>query len=128
MDLTIPPSGEIWVIDPDAQRATVIDEAGTLQAIHSLPAGFSLSPWPGRFLSDGMLMHYREAPGNQYGFDMVLYGRDLKPTAVFTPPRAPAPGEYFEGTTRRGSPMRARIPFSPRLVWRIDSQARFVYA
>lgn len=120
-------SGSIWVIDPEAQRATVVDAAGRLSATRTLPSGIALSPWPGRFDAAGRLYSYREADATAYGIEMVRYGEDLRPDIVLSPPPAPRDEEFYEGRDKRGSHLRARVPFTPRVVWRLDSAGRFVW-
>ena len=118
--LTRGPEGHLWVIDPEAQRATVLSDAGELLDTHRLPAGVALSPWPGRFDTRGRLYSYVESADAEYAIELVRYGTDLRPEATLVPPPPPEPQSYFEGRTARGSDLRARIPFTPRLVWRLD--------
>jgi hypothetical protein len=119
--------GALWVIDPELQRATVLDGSGTLVETHHVPGGITLSPWPGRFDRNGRLYSYTESGTSEYGLDMVRYGPDLVAEATLSPPTPPEAEEFFEGRTPRGSQMRARVPFTPRLLWRLDSAGRFVW-
>ena len=128
MGLTIGPNGELWVIDPEVQRATVIDSDGELITTHRLPAGIALSPWPGRFDRYGNLYSYLPSSGTEYGFHMVRYDAELEPVATIKLPTDPSLDRFFEGRTERGSHMRARIPFTPRVVWRLDSGGDVIWA
>lgn len=118
----------LWVIDPESQRATVLAPDGTLRDTRRLPSGFTLSPWPGRFDRDGRLYHYLESGDASYDYDLAVYDADLERLATLRPPAAPGEESYFEGRTERGSHVRARIPFTPRWVWRLDSRGEFVSA
>jgi len=120
------PGGDLWVIDPGLQRATVLDRAGRLVETRRLPSGFVLSPWPGRFGTDGTLYHYVDATPDSYEFRMGAYDADLALGQVRTPPASPVEEQFFVGRTERGSEMRARVPYTPRFMWRLDSRGRFV--
>lgn len=119
------PAGDLWVIDPKNQRATTYTVSGDLLETHALPSGFTLSPWPGRFDRLGRFYHYAESAEDDYAYNMVRYGPGLVAEATFKPPSPPRPGEFFEGRTARGSRVRTRVPFTPRLVWRISSTGEF---
>ena len=124
--LTWSPKGSLWVIDPESQRATAYDTEGRLQDTHHLPAGFTLSPWPGRFDRTGRLYSYLAAPDDSYGFVLGRYDSNLRRIDVVPTPRAPEPEQFFEGRSDRGSHLRARVPFTPSHVWRLDSHGEFV--
>lgn len=126
--LTIHASGDIWVIDPEVQRATVVGPSGKVLATHHLPAGMALSPWPGRFDGRGRLYSYAPDPVDSYEFRIIRYDGSLRPTATLTPPNDRSLDEFHEGRTARGSHMRTRVPFTPRLIWRLDSGGSFVWA
>ena len=87
----------------------------------------ALSPWPGRFDAAARLYSYLESGESEYALDIVRYGSDLRPEATLRPPSPPEPESFFGGRTVRGSDLRARIPFTPRLVWRLDSTGGFVW-
>lgn len=120
------PSGALWVIDPENQRATVVDGSGGIVGSHVLPSSFVLSPWPGRFDRSGRLLHYTGANGPGYEYDIGVFDAAFRLTERRSPPEPPQPQAYFEGKTDRGSHMRSPVPFGPRLVWRLDSHGRFV--
>ncbi len=118
------PDGSLWVIDPGNQRATPVSLDGRVLDASRLPSGFELAPWPGRFDRAGRLYHYRQADG--YSYDLAQYDEDLRRLRVLPTPEPPEPGVFFEGRTERGSHMRARVPHTARLVWRLDSEGAFV--
>lgn len=120
------PDGALWIMDPENQRATVVDAQGQVVDTRRVPSSFTLSPWPGRFDSRGNLHHYLDAPEGSYDYRMGVYDRALELVEVRTPPPPPEPELYFEGRTARGSHMRARIPYTPRFIWRLDGEGRFV--
>ena len=125
--LTVDPNGALLVFDPENQRATTVTRMGEVLDTRHVPGGIALSPWPGRFDLYGNLYSYRPDPTEGYAFEIVRFDERARPTARMLPPREGA-AEFFEGRTERGSHMRARVPFTPRLVWRIDSRGRFVWA
>lgn len=122
------PDGALWVIDPENQRATIIDAKGRVTDTRGLRSSFALSPWPGRFDRDGRLLHYAAPDDAAYDYSIAVLNSALEPVANRRPPAPPEPVEYFEGVMERGSHMRSAIPFTPRLVWRLDSRGRFVSA
>lgn len=122
------PSGALWVIDPENQRATLFDASGGLVDTRLLPSSFVLSPWLGRFDRSGRLLHYTGADGAGYEYDIGVFDASLRLVERRAPPPPPQALEYFEGITERGSHMRTLVPFTPRLLWRLDSHGRFVSA
>ncbi len=122
------PDGTLWVVDPGNQRATVLDPAdGGVQGTHRLPSGVILAPWPGRFDRVGRFYHALDDRGD-YRVQIGVYDAELREVGRLDPPRSPRPEVVYEGRTARGSDMRARVPFTPRLLWRIDGEGRFVSA
>jgi hypothetical protein len=122
------PDGTLWVIDPENQRVTAVTRDGALAATHMLPAGFSLSPWPGRFDRRGHFYSYLAPPDESYDYKVAVYDGNLRQVAILSPPAPLHTERFFEGTTPRGSHMRTRVPFTARHVWRIDSRGGFVSA
>jgi hypothetical protein len=122
------PDGRLWIVDPENQRVTPVDRAGSIEPSRRLPAGFVLSPWPGRFDRAGRFYSYLESAGGEYDYVMAAFDDDLRQVDALVPPAPPEPGAFFAGTTPRGSDLRARVPFTPRLVWRLDGEGRFVSA
>ncbi len=126
--MTWAPDGSLWVIDTDTQRATIISAAGRVLRTRPLISSFSLAPWPGRFDDQGRLLHYASSDSPGFDFAMGVFDGTLTQVATRRPPAPPRPLEYFEGREERGSPMRSLVPFTPRLVWRLDRRGRFVSA
>jgi hypothetical protein len=122
------PNGALWVIDPENQRATIVDANGRVSDTRPLRSSFTLSPWPGRFDRDGRLLHYAAPDDAAYDYSIAVLDSALQPIATRRPPAPPEPIAYYEGVMERGSHMRSAIPFTPRLVWRLDSRGRFVSA
>lgn len=124
--LTWAPDGALWVIDPENQRATAVDATGAMTGSFTITSGFTLSPWPGRFDRQGRLHHYVDVAGESYGYAIAVYDGGLNRVDLAVPPAPPEKERFFEGRTERGSHMRARVPFTPRFTWRLDSRGRFV--
>lgn len=122
------PDGTLWVFDPESQRVTVVTRDGAVSDTHVLPAGISLSPWPGRFDVRGRFYSYLAPPDDSYDLRIAVYDQNLRQVAVLAPPAPPQSEQYFEGVTQRGSHLRTRVPFTARHVWRIDSRGGFVSA
>lgn len=126
--LTWSPEGRLWVVDPENHRVTSVTPEGEIVGTRPLSAGFSLSPWPGRFDQAGRFYSYVESPDGSYDYRMAVYDADLERVGVLSPPTPDRTEQFFEGTTARGSHMRARVPFTPSLVWRLDSRGQFISA
>jgi len=122
------PDGRLWVIDPGNQRATVIGQDGRIVGTRVLPSSFVLSPWPGRFDREGRLLHYAAPDNAGYEYQIAVFDQALTRGVTRRPPEPPEPIAHFQGVTDRGSDMRTPVPFTPRLVWRLDQQGRFVSA
>lgn len=124
--LAFAPNGDLWVIDPETQRATIVSTAGRLLDTRMLLSGFVLSPWPGRFDRDGRLLHYSAADTPGYDYSIGVFDQALNQLEKRATPTPPEPLQYFEGTTERGSHLRTLVPYTPQLIWRLDSRGRFV--
>jgi len=119
------PDGNLWVIDPQNNRISVIDTGGTFVGSHYTLGGFIISPWPGGFDTDGVLYNY--APDrSQEGFAVLLvrYNAAVRPIDTVRPPRDPTPQEFFDLKTQGGF-MRAGIPFRPTLEWHLTRAGDF---
>ncbi len=113
------PDGTLWIPDPENGRVSVFDTSGAFVTSHRMSAGFALAPWPGRFDKRGNFYHYALSPQSEWSYNMVKYGATLEPLDTLVPPFGEE--HYFEGREERGGPVRARIPFSPRMAWRLSS-------
>lgn len=129
--MTWGPAGGLWVIDPANARVAIWPSGHGPPEHRPLPSAMQLAPWPGRFDRQGRLHHYEEprAAGGEFDFQMAIFdGRTLRRLGVQTPPAAPAPESYFVTPTQRYGTLRARVPFSPRLIWRLNASGTFVWA
>lgn len=122
------PEGDLWVVDPSNNRVSVIDTAGQQVADHVIPGGFVIMPWPGGFDDAGRFYNVVPDPGAE-GFRtaLVQYDSELEPLDTIQTPIYPGEGNFFEARSESGY-MRATVPFSPGLVWRLASSGRIWFA
>jgi hypothetical protein len=117
------PGENLWVVDPSNNRFSIIDTAGNF--VKSLPAigGWIISPWPGGFDAEGRFYTYVPIPDadGETRLHMVQYAVDstLVPLDTIPTPRYGGEGNFFEIRSDRGF-MRATVPFSPGLRWRLS--------
>lgn len=111
------PAGELWVVDAGTQRYTVFDRHGTL--LRTLPRqsdGYVL-PWPGGFDRSGVLHDVSFVRSQRDGGvqHLVTRAKAGRLDSVPLPRHEPM---MFEVPGRPG--MHGWVPFTSRLVWRID--------
>lgn len=119
------PDGRLWVTDPRNNRISIIDTSGALVGSRRTLGGFLIFPWPGGFDDAGRL--YSPAPlRSTEGFrsGLVQYDTAMTPLDTIIPPRYTGPGEFFEVRSDRGF-MRASVPFSPGLQYRLHPDGKF---
>jgi sugar lactone lactonase YvrE len=115
--MTWAPDGTLWLIDPQNNRISMIDTAGTYVGSHQTIGGYMIVPWPGGFDDEGYFYTYAPDPA-MAGISLVRYDQNMEPVDTVRPPRYPGEGVFFE--LRRGeSFMRAGVPFRDRLEWRL---------
>ncbi len=122
------PDGTLWIIDPGNARATIYDTAGRHLTDRGLNSGFELAPWPGRFDRHGNFYHYALDRRDEFAYVMVKYDTQLNAIDTIFPPTPPEPPQVFENQTQRWGTVRARVPFTPRVVWRLDAEGRMWWA
>ncbi len=127
--MTWAPDGTLWIIDPGNARASIYDTTGQYLTDQHFAAGFELAPWPGRFDRYGNFYHYAIRGGrDEFAYVMVKYNTQLHPTDTIFPPTPPERPQVFENRTRRWGTVRARVPFTPRVVWRLGADGRLWWA
>lgn len=125
--ITRTPDGNVLVLDFGNMRFSVLDTTGALVATHPRSAMASITPWPGRYDSQGQL----------YDVDMVRLGRSAGRDAVvrldpaFQPVDTFALPEFevqtFEISRQQGDNRdvsRVNVPFSASQIWRIDAEGQ----
>ncbi len=111
------PDGTLWMVDPNNNRISVIDTAGTYVTSHRMPGGIVISPWPGGF-----------DPGASGGFGLVLvrYDENLEPADTIQIPQRTGEGNFFELRSERGW-MRAGVPFSAGVTWQFVRRTPYIW-
>ena len=123
--MTWGPDGRLWVIDPQNNRVSVIDTAGTFVTSHPAIGGWIFNPWPGGFDTAGRFWTYVPDVGAQdFSLLMVAHDTAMNPLDTVRPPRYPGEQEFFELRTERGR-MRTGVPFSPGLDWSLTTAGDF---
>lgn len=113
------PDGNLWIPDPQNARITVIDTAGELVRMIPAIGGVTIMPWPGGFGRDGYFYTYAPIPGaERFRIGLVRYDTAMTPLDTIRPPRYTGPENFFEARTNGGF-IRAGVPFSPGLAWRL---------
>lgn len=122
------PEGNLWVVDPSNNRVSVIDTAGGHVADHVMPGGFVIMPWPGGFDHAGRFYNVVPDPGAE-GFRtaLVQYGTEMQTLDTIQTPAYPGEANFFEARSESGY-IRATVPFSPGLVWRLAADGRIWFA
>jgi len=122
------PNGNLWVVDPGNSRVSVFDTAGVYLTMHRILGGYMMTPWPGGFDDAGRLYHYgldlAADPGDR--FVMVRFDTLMSPIDTVRIPRAPD-ASFFELRTEGGF-MRAGIPFSAGITWKLTASGNLWFA
>lgn len=120
------PAGDLWVIDPQNNRISVIDTAGTFVTSHPAIGGWIYSPWPGGFDTAGAFYTYVPEIGSaDFGLLMVRYDTAMHPLDTLRPPRYPGEQEYFEFQSPQGGGWQTSVPFTPGFEWRLTTAGDF---
>ncbi len=126
--MTWAPDGALWIIDPANARASIYDTTGRHITDQRLTAGFELAPWPGRFDRHGNFYHYALDRRDEFAYVMVKYDPQLHAIDTIVPPTPLEPPRVFESQTERWGTVRVRVPFTPRVIWRLDAEGRMWWA
>ena len=121
------PAGDLWVVDPQNNRISVIDTAGTFVTSHHALGGFVFMPWPGGFDTAGVFYNYApDLGGGDFRMLLVRFDSALNPIDSLRPPRYEGPENYFEVVGDGGrSRMRSGVPYSPGLEWELTPAGDF---
>jgi len=121
------PTGDLWVVDPQNNRISVIDTAGTFLTSHHALGGFVFMPWPGGFDTAGAFYNYApDLSGGAFRMLLVRFDSALNPIDSIRPPHYEGPENYFEVVRDEGrSRMRSGVPFSPGLEWQLTPAGDF---
>ncbi|HEX9692043.1 MAG TPA: 6-bladed beta-propeller [Gemmatimonadales bacterium] len=122
------PDGNLWLLDPSNNRFTLVDTVGTVVTTRPAIGGWVMMPWPGRFDDQGFLYTYVPNPDQEDGgIVMVRFDTTLTPLDTIVPPSWQGEENYFEKRSE-DSWMRAAIPYSAGLVWRLAPSGRLWFA
>lgn len=111
------PDGNMWVMDPDNNRLSVIDSAGEVIETHRAHGGFIIIPWPGRFDREGY--YYSPAPMMEAGsfrIGLLRSGITFSSADTLVVPIDPVERNTL---TAMGGRIRAAVPFQGGLTWRL---------
>jgi len=116
--MTWGPDGNLWVMDNGNARVSVFDTAGTYRTAHARPSGLMVTPWRGGFDREGWFYDQGVVPGKRTMIPVLnRFGPSMEAAGSLPLPQ-PAPDEFVhEGAT---TTLRASVPFTPYLVWRLD--------
>lgn len=120
------PDGNLWVADPQNNRASVFDTAGQYLRGPSMAGGFILLPWPGRFDRDGHYYWPVPLPSQtEFRMGLVRYDSALAPVDTLAVPDDPVQREYFE--LRQGDEGFARVgvPYTGGFRWALSPRGTF---
>jgi len=112
-------AGHLWVVDQQNARYTLFDTSGARLAEHRRPvSGFYTWQWAGTITRAGEVIEITSAPSAD-GFRQVALRLDsaLAPADSIALPYFRGPAFEIRRANMRASYM---VPFSPRLVWRLD--------
>jgi len=122
------PDGNLWLLDPENNRFTLIDTAGVLVATRPAIGGWVMMPWPGRFDDRGFLYTYVPNPdGERGGIVMVQYDTAMHPLDTIVPPTWQGADNFFDMRSEDNW-IRAGIPYSATLLWRLAPSGRLWFA
>jgi hypothetical protein len=120
LQVQVGPDGNMWVTDPQNNRLSVLDTAGTYLEGLQMPGGFIIMPWPGGFDANGF--YYSPVPlpseGDDFRLGLVRYDAAFEPVDTLDVPTDPVDREYFE-IRREDTFWRTSIPFTGSFDWRL---------
>jgi len=124
------PDGRLLMIDPQNSRISAFDSSGAFLGSTPVSGGFIIFPWPGGVDREGNLYNVvplvgaKDAP---FRTALVKYDGAMTPLDTLFPPRWTGPENFFEARSQGGF-MRATVPYSPGLQWRLSREGGFWFA
>ncbi|HYW07312.1 MAG TPA: hypothetical protein VE913_10170 [Longimicrobium sp.] len=116
--MTWSPDGKLWAMDNGNARVSVFDTAGSYVTAHARAGGLMVTPWRGGFDRQGFFYDQGAVAGER-AMTPVLnrFSPSMERAGSIALPQ-PARDEFVhEGSS---SQLRAGVPFTPYLVWRLD--------
>jgi hypothetical protein len=121
-------AGQLWVPDPNNNRISIIDTAGTFVGSRQMIGGFIWTPWPGGFDTAGYFYNFLPdlKAGRDFRLFMIRYDTALTTLDTLVPPEWQGPEAFFELVSADGhSRMRSSVPFTPGLDWELTPAGDF---
>lgn len=119
MAVTFAPDGLLWVLDPNNNRISMFDTAGTYIDGRRMLGSFFTSRWPGGFDREGRFYSFEPDPSPDRFFAFVQYDSVLQRLGTIDIPQYQ--GETFEYVSPDGNDRNSvGVPFAPYLVWQFD--------
>lgn len=119
------PDGHIWVADPQNNRVSVFDTSGAYLRGHSMPGGFVLIPWPGRFDRRGSYYYPVPLPSDEeFRLGLTRYDSSMAVQDTLAVPDDPVDREYFELRSEDGF-ARIGVPFTGGFDWLLSPEGTF---
>jgi hypothetical protein len=116
------PAGQLWVVDQRNERFTLFDTAGRVLDMRPRRLGFSGWRWEGAADSTGRLFENQFGRGNRV--TQILLRFDLSSERVDTFPLGWLEAPIIKSTLSNGGYGGGPLPFSPKVVWRVDPPGR----
>jgi hypothetical protein len=120
------PEGTLWVVDQEGERYTRFDTTGRVLETHSRALGFYAWRWEGGIDTIGRLMEDAFGPdaGEQTTHMLLRFDRTFAHRDTF-----PLPWRRMDNlrVVYSGGYSVAPVPFSPRLVWKVDARAHVLF-
>jgi hypothetical protein len=126
------PEGNLWIVDPGNGRYSVFEPLGELLATHPRTTDGIAGGWPVTFTADGRLFDVSPEFGLE-GLYLAPMEHQISTEQVrrIGQVELPALGRWGEAGVvleRPGQMLLIEVPFSPMLMWQIDSQGNLWYA
>jgi hypothetical protein len=119
------PDGNVWVADPENNRVSVFDTSGVYVRGHSMPGGFTIIPWPGRFDRRGSYYYPVPLPADEeFRLGLTRYDSAMTVRDTLVVPDDPVEREFFELRSEEGF-ARVSVPFAGGFDWLLSPEGTF---
>jgi hypothetical protein len=115
------PDGTMRVMDPQNNRFSVFDTAGTYVEGHRVAGGFMIIPWPGDYDREGFYYSPVPLPSEDlFALGLTRFDTAFVPVDTLQTPTDPIERERFELRSEGGGIAMASIPFSGGHDWELS--------